>query len=415
MNRELRSLLHKLDQKKTEVRALLNDNKVDEAQTLMEEVRNLQVKVDKLRAEEDEFRSSFGGGRPLNDDEYREESGESVRVLKLEQRMSDLAQPYVIDGEKRQLSIGKYVRGLVTGDWQGAHAEQRAMSEGVLTGGGYLVPTQLSSQLIDVARNQARVMQAGALTVPMDSNKMTIARVVDGPTVHWKKENDRITEGAMSFDAVNLVAKTLVGMARMSVELFEDAANIDKVVSDAISQALALELDRVGLFGSGTDPEPRGLYLTTGIQKIDMGTNGAALTNYAKFSEAVETVQNVNGQPNGIIWAPRTAGAIDRLVDSTGQPLRAPASFEGLQKFATNQVPTDMSKGTATNASVAFVGDWTKLLFGMRTNLILEVSRQAAGAFEHLQVLIRAYLRADMAVMKPDHFVVIDGIIPAQS
>ena len=92
------------------------------------------------------------------------------------------------------------------------------------------------------------------------------------------------------------------------------------------------------MFGNGENEEPRGVYHTPGIQKIDMGENGGAIQNYTKLSEAVEMVQNLNGEANGVIWSPRTAGAIDRLADTTGQPLRAPASYENLSKFATNQV-----------------------------------------------------------------------------
>ncbi len=46
--------------------------------------------------------------------------------------------------------------------------------------------------------------------------------------------------------------------------------------------------------------------------------------------------------------------------------------------------------------------------------LTIEVSRQATtggeSAFDRLQVHIRAYLRADMGVAQPSHFVVITGI-----
>lgn len=122
-------------------------------------------------------------------------------------------------------------------------------------------------------------------------------------------------------------------------------------------------------------------------------------------------VQGVNGEANATIIAPRTAGAIDRLVDTTEQPMLPPASFANLTKLSTNQVPVNLTWGTAINASVAFVGQWNQMLIGTRTNLILEVSRESGTAFTNLEVLVRAYLRADVQVAKPEQFVKIEGII----
>lgn len=411
MTKELRSLLQKLENAKQEVRSLLNEDKTQDAKAKMNEVRELQEKVDLLRGTEDLEQRNFEG-KELNGTHREELKPGEVRALSLEQRMKDFAEPFVYEGEERQLSIGKYVRGLVTGNWEGAAAERRAMSEGVLSDGGYLVPTELSSSVIDLARNKARVMQAGARTIPMSSNNITFAKVLTAPTANWKKENDPIPESGMTFGAVTLNAKTLTSMSRMSVELLEDAINLDNIVADAIAQGLALELDRVGLFGKGIDPEPLGLYGTTGIQKIDMGANGGELKNYDPFSLAVEQIENVNGTANALLWSPRTAGTVDRFKDGMMQPLAAPESFRNLTKLPTNQIPNDMTKGTANNASCVVVGAWNNMFVGMRRNIVLEVSRTAAGAFEKLQVVIRAYLRADIVVAKPEQFVIIDGIIP---
>lgn len=61
MSKELRELLAKLDTTKTEVRSLLGENKVDEAEKKMEEVRSLQKQIDIQRSldeqEENETRN----------------------------------------------------------------------------------------------------------------------------------------------------------------------------------------------------------------------------------------------------------------------------------------------------------------------------------------------------------------------
>jgi len=104
------------------------------------------------------------------------------------------------------------------------------------------------------------------------------------------------------------------------------------------------------------------------------------------------------------------------LKDSQNQPLTPPQSFQRLRRFVTNQVPINLTKGTATDASEAYVGDFSQCWIGMRKQITVEVSRHAAdsgsSAFANMEVWVRAYLRADVVLAREDHFVVIDGIIP---
>ena len=67
MTRELRELLQELEDMKKEVRTLMGDNKVDEAEKRMEDVRALQKKIELQRElEEQEARSQ--GGKELKED-----------------------------------------------------------------------------------------------------------------------------------------------------------------------------------------------------------------------------------------------------------------------------------------------------------------------------------------------------------
>jgi len=117
----------------------------------------------------------------------------------------------VRDGEE-QLSLGRYLRGVVVGDWRGADPERRAMSEGVLASGGYLVPTILSAEIIDRARNQTRVLQAGARLIPMPNRTLDVAKWVTDPTPAWHSENAAITPSDGTIGKVTLTAQALAGL-----------------------------------------------------------------------------------------------------------------------------------------------------------------------------------------------------------
>ncbi len=340
-----------------------------------------------------------------------------VRILRPNESFAAATRSELPDGIKpEELSLGRFLRGIVTGDWTGAEAEKRmAMAEGTSSLGGALVPTPLSSKIIDLSRNAAVIFQAGASTVPMTANTLKLAKVDGDLTGYWRAENAAITESEMAFSPLTFTVKALAALCRISIELLEDAEGVNAIIENSIAQALALELDRAALFGSGSGAEPTGLYGYAGVQEIDMGENGAAITDYGKFSLAAQKVYEKNGVPGAFVYSPRTWGTLDTLMNAvTGDPLVAPASFQAAPKLVSNQVPNDLVHGTAANASAIFTGEWPNLLVGLRNSLTIEASRVAGSdSFSKMQVMIRAYLRADMQLARTDKFVKITGVIPA--
>jgi HK97 family phage major capsid protein len=100
------------------------------------------------------------------------------------------------------------------------------------------------------------------------------------------------------------------------------------------------------------------------------------------------------------------AAGLAKLKETVNnQPLRQPDVVAALQKFRTTNIPSG-----SPAASDVFVGDFTQLMIGVRTNFTLEVSRQAAdatnSAFTNLQVWIRCYMRADVQLAHPEAFAV---------
>jgi HK97 family phage major capsid protein len=293
------------------------------------------------------------------------------------------------------------------------------MSEGTSTAGGHLVPTPLSAQVIDLMRNRTVAIQAGAVTIPMDSQTLKLARVTGDPTAGWKVENAAATASDMTFDAVTLTAKTLMALCKLSVELAEDAINGPTTIENALAEGLAVELDRVAFMGTGVDPQPRGIWNTSGITVVASAANGHALTAtnaYGKWISAIQAVEDNNFVSNATVIAPRTKAKLNSLQDTTNQPLMSPDAYKALRTFSTKQIPTNMTKGTSSNASIAIVGDFSQLLLGMRTNLVVEIMREGAdassSAVTSLQVFIRAYLRAGVQLARANHFAAIEGIIP---
>lgn len=313
-----------------------------------------------------------------------------------------------------EFNLARCVKAMVTGER--AHlsdAERRAMSEGVSADGGFLLPTPLAASVIDLAREKTRVIEAGARTIPMENATLSIPRLAAGVSGEWKAENGPVTEEAQTYECVVFTAKTAITLIRLSRELWEDATEAAHgIFEQDLVKALGAKLDYAALRGSGVDPEPKGILNQTGVNVIDLGANGAAPANYNFLVDAVAAIRDHNGEPNAAIFASRTQTTLDKLVDSLGQPLRQPDTVAALSKLVSNQVPTNLTHGTANDASEAYVADWSTVLIGVRPTLGVRVVQLTERYADNFQVGLMAYLRADVQLAHPQHTAVVKGLLP---
>ncbi len=337
-------------------------------------------------------------------------TGERIHLLRPEQRMSDYVDSRLPAGMKStDLDFGRFVRAVVSGNWRGAEAEARAMNEAIPAAGAVLVPTALSTQIIDLARAGSAAVQLGAGTIPLTTSQTTFAKVEADPTPVWHAESANITPSDPTFGAFVLTAKTLAVLTSASVELVEDAPNAGETIQNTLAAAISGEMDRCAMYGNGVG-EPQGILSNNQTQTYSMGANGANLTSYAPFGQSVKKILDYNGRPNGCILSPRTWLAIDTLTDNDANPLRPSQSYTDLQKVVSSRVSIARTQGNNNTCSDIFVGDFSQMIFGIRTQLNLEVSRVAGNSFSQLTVAFRGYARLDLLLRQPKHFCTVLGI-----
>jgi len=335
---------------------------------------------------------------------FQDDKGIEHKALRFSEKM--------FQGSDEDFSVGKILRARILGDLKGLNDfETKAAGEGIGAVGGWLISEQVSARIIDLARNLACVQKAGAVTLPMESPEMRLVKLTSDPTAHWVAEHGEISESDWALVPINLKAMTVAVLVRASLEILEDAANSGVALQNAMAAAIALAIDRVALIGNGTT-EPRGIDNCDGINQISMGVNGGTLTTYDEFSNAVEDIADHNGEAGAVIFAPRTFYTLDRLkAATTNQPLVPPQSFIDLKKYVTNQIGIADTVGTATKCSKAFVGDFKQVLYGMRKNIEVEMTRQGGTkTFAKCEALIRCRARLDVAVLRENHFTRIAGI-----
>lgn len=339
------------------------------------------------------------------------ESDETFRSY-IERTRPDEAEEY------RDLTAGRFLRAMVTGPR--SEAERRALGESTDSAGGYTVPSILSAEMIDLLRAASVARQAGARHVPLDSDKHSFAKLLSDPKATWRPEHGLVTESDPTFGRVLFEPKSLAVLVKVSRELLEDSLNIEQALLHALRMSLALEVDRVALMGKGADNEPRGITNTDGITTLSMGEDGAPLVNYDPLLRARGALLAANaGEPTAYIMSPRTATDLSLLktgLQGDQTQLSRPAELSDLRRgrmlLTTTAIPTDDEHGTADNATRIITGNFRDLWIGMRTEIRIEVLREAFA--ENLQYAFLAFLRADIGVVRPQSFAQITGITPGE-
>ncbi|HEX8101383.1 MAG TPA: phage major capsid protein [Solirubrobacteraceae bacterium] len=348
--------------------------------------------------------------------------GDRRPLLSRDQRIADR-----IGGGARDINLGGALRGMITGNWDGAEAEQRALASTTIGAGGALVPTPLAAFVIDRARQSARVMEAGAQSVLMESETLKIPRLLEDPQGAWRNQNELVAEDDAVFDQVELKAKTLAVLIRIPWELGQDMTpEAAAIIESALIRSLALELDRAALRGTGEQvetvvgpntivgEEPRGVLNQDGVTVQSLGVNGASLDagRYGVLLNGVGAVWARNHQPNAQIYSTRTALAIGGWTATDGQPLQPPPALADVKQLPTNQIPNDLEHGTSDDTSEIYTGDWSQMLIGFRPQLGIAVVKLDQTFATRMQTGLLAYLRADVALAHAGAFAVTTGVRP---
>lgn len=162
------------------------------------------------------------------------------------------------DADEKAFRSGKWLRAHIFKDqravrWCQNHGvETRALSEGVNTAGGSLVPEEFQAAIIDL-REQYGVFRRECSVIPMGRDLIAIPRVTGGTAAAFIGENQTVTESQPTWDNVELIAKKLGILTRMSSELAEDAViNLADFLAMDMARAFALKEDQCGFTGTGT-------------------------------------------------------------------------------------------------------------------------------------------------------------------
>lgn len=165
------------------------------------------------------------------------------------------------DGGKRAYEFGRWLQATVFGNEHASRwcrdrglisPEQRTMVGAVNGSGGYVVPEQFAQSIIDL-RESYGVARQSCNIMPMSSDVMSIPRVGGNTTAYYVGEAAEITASDMAVEQVQLVARKLAVLTKISSELAEDAVvNVADMVARDAAWNFAKAEDQALFLGDGT-------------------------------------------------------------------------------------------------------------------------------------------------------------------
>lgn len=136
------------------------------------------------------------------------------------------------------------------------------LQEGVDADGGYLVPEEYDSRLIQKLEDGNIMRTLGHVITTSGEHKINIAATK--PAAAWIEEGGALTFGDATFDQILLDAHKLHVAIKVTEELlYDNAFGLENYIIDEFGKALANAEEDAFLNGSGTG-QPLGLFAETG-------------------------------------------------------------------------------------------------------------------------------------------------------
>ena len=292
----------------------------------------------------------------------------------------------------------------------------RSMSVGDLSKGGHTVVGENlgSNSIIELIYNNSVLLER-AKVFPGLKGDLTVVRELSGFEAFWVGENEEVTESDYEFETIVLKPKSVGASTYVTRKmLLQSDLIVDQFVSRNLGAKIGLAIDLAGFHGTGTSNQPRGVFNTTGVNVVYLGPNGGGITRNALINmEAAVVESNVDSDNLSFVANNKVRGALRRvnIDDGSGKFLLPDNSSEliGHEALFTNQILSNIRKGTRDNLSAMLFGDLSKIIIGEWGGLDIVVDPMTHSRRGGIQ--FTAFKDVDISVERPSSFSIMTDII----
>ena len=347
---------------------------------------------------------------------------------------------YMQRSENRQFKLTNLVRAVVENDWSNAGYEREVHQELTRTAGkkpqGFYVPSDLffrasdltvgnasqagnlsqtsflGGQLVEALRNRPIVVEAGALVLNGLVGTVEIPRQTGAATASWVAEDGAAAGSGLSIGKINLSPKNVTANTTISRQLLlQSGVNVEQLVLGDLQKVISIAVDLAAINGSGESNQPTGILNTSGIGSVAIGENGGAITYEDVLDlESEVAIDNAERGTLAYVTNPKVRKALKQLFTNSTygetpvwQPgINGDGIVNGYTGYATNQIPSNLTKGSGTNLSAMIFGNWNDLIVGLwsAVDLIIDPYTGAAEG----QIKIVAHQSVDVSVRHAQSF-----------
>ena len=246
------------------------------------------------------------------------------------------------------------------------------LQEGVDTDGGYLVPEEYDSRLIDVLNEECIMRNLGTKITTSGERKINIAATK--PAASWIEEGGALSFGDATFDQIIMDAYKLHVAIKVTEELLYDAAfNLESYIIQQFGKAIANAEEDAFLNGDGNH-KPTGLLTTA---QTGVTTSGASITA-DDLIELVYKLKRPYRKSAAFIVNDQTLAAIRKLKDANQAYMWQPSYQMGepdrLLGYPIHTTPF-MPTAEAGKAALVF-GDYSYYNIGDRGSRSIQELRE---------------------------------------
>lgn len=369
MNKELRDLLNQINAKKKEVKNLVSENKIEDAEKAKNELKDLQAKFDLLYDLEEE------------EEELQMDQLQNVSEKNQEAKVTNAFVNVIKAGLKKENAKKEDIEVL------------NSMKEGTDADGGLTVPKDISTKIKELRRSDDALENlVNVETVTTSSGSRVIEKYADQTPFDNVEEEAEFPEvSTPQFENVSYKVKKKGGILKVTRELLQDTAeNIlaylrKWIAKKAKATRNALIIAKINEITSGKE------VAVTGIDDLKDIFN-------VKLDPAIAVGSKVVTNQSGFNW-------LDKQKDSDGKYILQPDPTKATQmllfgKYPITKVSDKVLKNGGTELAPKYpiiCGDLAEAITIFdRETLSIEISTEAGDLWKKDQTGIKVRERLDI-------------------
>lgn len=352
-----------------------------------------------------------------------------------------------VDIGKEKFSLQMYIRGIynernkISNPWGASGLEKKAIDEIMARRtsqqsddpeyGGYLIPSEVSSEIMDMAVAQMPLLGMGVTILKGLHGELSFPYVSSRSTGYWVGEEGKPTLSNVKFGRVKLARKKCGAFTKITKDLVYQTRGVaDAFIKEALATDLAIKQHDGLINGTGGDNQPKGIFNWSGTTAITEETNGLRL-GFDGMAKMIQKLEEANYLQDGgsyafltsptVKWGLRrqtvlyaTGGDNIPLFANSFKPFLSDADIEAMLGYpvkTTTQVSKTLTKGSSTTCSAAMFGNWKKVIVGQWRDFVMNVSDVASdgsngSAMLEDQFYVVCFNSIDLAMPRPEAFVV---------